>query len=154
MGIMRLGYVHARVTDLTEAKHHYASTLGLYETLQDATTEGNRRVFYKGWDEWDHHSVVLEEGGVGVVKYGWKVENEADIDDVEKRAADFGLTVERMSRGENPEVGDGIRFTTPSEHVFEVFHDQTSWAPRWVRTTPTPSLGTSSGSASRPWTTR
>ncbi|HNQ06722.1 MAG TPA: catechol 2,3-dioxygenase, partial [Tetrasphaera sp.] len=114
------GYVHARVTDLAEAKNHYANTLGLYETL----AEGGK-VYYKAWDEWDHHSVVLEEGGVGVVKFGFKVEYESDIDLIEKKAQDFGLTVERMSKGENPEVSDGIRFISPSEHVFEVYHDQT-----------------------------
>ena len=126
MGIMRMGYAHVRVTDMTEAKNHYASTMGLYETLEDTSPEGNKRVFYKGWDEWDHHSVVLEEGGVGVVKYGWKVEHEADIDDVEAKAKTFGLTVERMSKGDNPEIGDGIRFVTPSEHVFEVYHQATA----------------------------
>ena len=86
MGIMRMGYAHVRVTDLEQAKHHYANTMGLYETL----SEGNK-VYYKAWDEWDHHSVVLEEGGVGVVKYGFKVEYSEDIDIIEKKARDFGL---------------------------------------------------------------
>ncbi|MEZ5097063.1 MAG: catechol 2,3-dioxygenase [Nocardioides sp.] len=120
MGVMRMGYAHVRVTDLAEAKNHYANTLGLYETH----AEGNR-VYYKGWDEWDHHSVVLEEGGVGVVKFGFKVRNPEDIDDIEKRAAAFGVTTERMSAGENPEVSDGLRIFTPSEHVLEVYHAQT-----------------------------
>jgi catechol 2,3-dioxygenase len=120
MGIMRMGYAHVRVTDLAEAKDHYANTMGLYQTL-----EQDGRVYYKGWDEWDHHSVVIEEGGVGVVKFGFKVEYESDLDDIEKKAKQFGLTVERMSAGENPEVSDGIRFITPSEHVIEVYHGQT-----------------------------
>ena len=30
-------------------------------------------MYYRGWDEWDHHSIVLEEGGVGLVKIGYKV---------------------------------------------------------------------------------
>ena len=120
MAVMRLGYAHVRVTDLAEAKDHYANTMGLYETL----SEGNK-VYYKAWDEWDHHSVVLEEGGVGLVKYGWKVQYSSDIDEIEKKAQTFGVTVERMSKGENPEIGDGIRFTTPSDHVFEVYHEAT-----------------------------
>ena len=120
MGVMRMGYAHVRVTDLAEAKQHYANTMGLYETLD----EGNR-VYYKGWDEWDHHSVVLEEGGVGVVKFGFKVEKAEDIDEIERKAATFGVTTERMSAGENPEVSDGLRIFTPSEHVLEVYHAQT-----------------------------
>ncbi|MGO4343070.1 catechol 2,3-dioxygenase [Pedococcus sp. 2YAF34] len=120
MGVMRLGYAHIRVTDLAEAKDHYANTMGLYETH----AEGNK-VYYKAWDEWDHHSVVLEEGGVGVVKYGWKVQHSTDLDDIEAKATAFGVTVDRMSKGDNPEIGDGIRFTTPSDHVFEVYHEAT-----------------------------
>jgi len=120
MGIMRMGYAHVRVTDMAEAKNHYANTLGLYEVLEE-----NGRVYYKGWDEWDHHSVVLEEGGVGLVKFGFKVEHEYDIDDIEKKAQTFGCIVERMSKGENPEVSDGIRIHTPSDHLFEVYHGQT-----------------------------
>ena len=72
---------------MAEAKDHYANTPGLYEVLEE-----DGRVYYKGWDEWDHHSVVLEEGGVGLVKFGFKVEHEHeyDIDDIEKKAQTFG----------------------------------------------------------------
>ncbi|MFV0461994.1 MAG: catechol 2,3-dioxygenase [Nostocoides sp.] len=120
MAVMRMGYAHIRVTDLAEAKDHYANTMGLYQVL-----EQDGKVYYKGWDEWDHHSVVLEEGGVGLVKFGFKTQYAEDLDDIENKAKAFGLTVERMSKGENPEIGDGIRFTTPSEHVFEVYHEAT-----------------------------
>lgn len=121
MGIMRLGYVHARVTDLADAKSHYANTLGLYLVQEEPG-----RQLYKGWDEWDHHSLVLEEGGVGLVKLGFKVQHPEDIDAAEKRAERFGCRFERMSRGDNPEVSDGIRIFTPSEHVVELYHDMTA----------------------------
>ncbi|MGE3664641.1 MAG: hypothetical protein AB7G09_25505, partial [Pseudonocardia sp.] len=91
MGVLRMGYVHARVTDLEDAKQHYGSTMGLYETRSEPG-----RVFYKGWDEWDHHSVVLEEGGVGLAKIGYKVADPGDIEIYEKRAEQFGCTVQRM----------------------------------------------------------
>lgn len=122
MGVMRLGYIHMKVTDMEEAKNHYANLLGLYEVK----AEGNK-VWYKGWDEWDHHSVVLEEGGVGVTKFGYKVEYEDDIAEIEKKAQAFGATVERMSAGDNPEVGDGIRMVGPSGHTLEVYHSMTEY---------------------------
>ena len=120
MGVLRLGYVHVRVTDLEEAKNHYVNTLGL-EAVQ---TEGNR-LYLKGWDEWEHHSVVLEEGGVGLVKLGIKVETDDDLNNVENNARSFGATVQRMSAGESLEVGQGLRITTPGDHVVEVYNQMT-----------------------------
>lgn len=120
MGILRMGYMHVRVTDLAEADRHYGNTVGLYKTL-----ERDGKAYYKGWDEWDHHSVVLEEGGVGMVKCGFKVLDPADLDDIEKKASDFGAVVERMSEGENAEVSDGIRVVLPSTHVVEFYHSMT-----------------------------
>lgn len=121
MAIMRMGYAHVRVTDMAEAKQHYIETLGL-----KVTEEGDGKLYLKGWDEWDHHSVVLEEGGVGAVKFGYKVEKPEDIDVIEKRAQQFGdCTVERMSKGESQEVSDGIRIVSPSQHTWEIYHDMT-----------------------------
>lgn len=118
MSIMRLGYVHARVTDLDEAARHYGGTLGMTEV---AKSSGAR--YFKAWDEWDHHSVVIEEGGVGLVKLGYKCSKEDDLDRYEKSLSNFGVAVSRMSKGDNLAVGDGIRFTAPSGHVFELYHE-------------------------------
>jgi len=120
MGVLRLGYMHVRVTDLEEAKRHYGYTMGLMPAHEEPG-----RVFYKGWDEWDHHSVVLEEGGVGLAKMGYKVARSDDLDVYEKRAEQFGCLVERMSKGDNPEVGDGVRIVLPSEHVMELYSEMT-----------------------------
>ncbi len=121
MSILRMGYVHAAVTDLAKAKDHYANTLGLYPTMEDG-----KRVFFKGWDEWDHHSLVIEEGGVGAIKFGFKVWEAGEIDTYEKRLTAFGATVQRMSAGENPEVSDGIRFQVPTGQTMEIYHSMTS----------------------------
>ena len=122
MAVMRMGYMHVRVTDLAEAKEHYGNTVGLYQTL-----EQDGRVYYKGWDEWDHHSVVIEEGGVGYVKCGFKCETPEDVAALEIKATAFGYPVERMVAGENPEVGDGIRVTLPSGHQIEFYSHMTAW---------------------------
>jgi catechol 2,3-dioxygenase len=118
---MRLGYVHARVTDLAEAKQHYGNTMGMYPVHDEPG-----RAYFKGWDEYDHHSLVLEEGGVGLVKLGFKVVDPADVEEIEKRAAGFGATTERMSVGDNLETSDGIRIVAPSGHLVEIYHGMTT----------------------------
>lgn len=120
MAILRLGYVQVRVTDLAEARKHYVETLGL-----KVTAEEPGKIYLKGWDEWDHHSVVLQEGGVGVEKLGFKTHKSEDLDVIESKAQTFGAAVERMSKGESLEVGDGIRITSPSGHSIEVYNEIT-----------------------------
>ena len=121
MAVMRMGYVHARVTDLDEAKNHYANTVGLYQTL-----EQDGKVYYKGWDEWDHHSVVIEEGGVGFVRTGFKAETPEDIAEIEAKAVAKGYSVSRFAAGSRPEVGDGITVTLPSGHEIDIYCEMTS----------------------------
>jgi catechol 2,3-dioxygenase len=118
MAVLRLGYVHVRVTDLEDGKRHYSDTLGM-KIMAD---EGGK-THLKCWDEFDHHSLVLEEGGVGLVKLGFKVENSSDLDLYEKKAQQFGVLVERMSKGDNLAVGDGVRIVLPSDHVMELYTD-------------------------------
>jgi catechol 2,3-dioxygenase len=116
--VLRLGYVHLRVTDLEEARDHYSNTLGM-----EVVHEEPGKLWLKCWDEWDHHSLVVEEGGVGLVKLGYKVESLDALADFERRSQQFGATVGRFSAGENLKVGDGVRITLPSEHTLELYTD-------------------------------
>ena len=120
MSVTRLGYIHARVTDLEQARAHYSDTLGLRVTLEEPG-----KLYLKAWDEYDHHSVVLEEGGVGMVKMGYKVESDADLELYESRAQAFGCVTERMSKGDNAEVGEGVRVILNSGHVLELYSEMT-----------------------------
>jgi catechol 2,3-dioxygenase len=104
MGVMRLGLVHLRVTDLEEAREHYSNSLGM-----TVVAEQPGKLYLKCWDEWDHHSPVLEEGGVGLVKLGYKCQTAADLERFERRSQRFGATTSRVSKGENLTVGDGER---------------------------------------------
>ncbi len=118
MSVMRLGYVHLRVTDTDQARSHYGDTLGMR-----LTAERDGTLYFKAWDEYDHHSVVVEPGGVGLVKLGYKVSRSDDLDLFERRAQHFGCLTERMSAGDNLAVGDGVRVVLPSDHVVELYHE-------------------------------
>jgi catechol 2,3-dioxygenase len=56
MAIYRLGHVEVRVPDLDLCAAYYTEVLGLREVERDST-----HVYLKGWDERDHHSVILTE---------------------------------------------------------------------------------------------
>ncbi len=118
MSVIRLGFVHIRVTDLEEARNHYSNTLGM-----QVVHEEPGRLYLKCWDEWDHHSLVLDEGGVGLVKLGYKVDSDDDLTTYEAKAARFGATTARVSKGENLSVGDGVRLTLPSGQALELYSD-------------------------------
>ena len=148
--VIRLGYVHLRVTDLEEARNHYSNTSGM-----EVVHEEPGKLWLKCWDEWDHHSLVLEEGGVGLVKLGYKVESNDDLADFERRAQQFGATTGRLSAGENlrgrrrgaahPAVRTGASSCTPR---------WSSSAPRPGRSTRRLGPGTYAGSARTGSTTR
>ncbi len=69
--------------------------------------------------------MVLEEGGVGIVKAGFKVRYADDLDGSRPRPASTAVTVERFSKGENAEVGEGVRFLIPMGHTIELYNDMT-----------------------------
>ena len=114
--VIRLGYVHLRVTDLEEARNHYSNTLGM-----EVVHEEPGKLWLKCWDEWDHHSLVLEEGGVGLVKFGYKVESDDDLASFEQRAQKFGVDHRPVQRGREPQGRRGVRITLPSEHAIELY---------------------------------
>jgi len=116
MSVMRLGFVQARETDIDKATAYYTNVLGLQEV---ARKDGKH--YFKCWDEYDHHSVAIENGGLGLIKMGYKVETQDNLTTLEKAIEAFGLSVRRVSRGENLGLGQAIRCTLPSEHVLELY---------------------------------
>jgi catechol 2,3-dioxygenase len=118
MSVMRLGFVQVRETDLDKAAAYYTDVLGLQEV---ARQDGKR--YFKCWDEYDHHSVVIEGAGLGLVKMGFKVESGDELAELEKGIEAFGLPVRRVSSGENLALGQAIRCVLPSEHVLELYAD-------------------------------
>ena len=87
MGVLRNAKVAIRVLDLEEAVTHYCDYVGLYEVAREPG-----RVYLTAWDEYDHHSVILEQADrAGMDHLGFKVRFESDLDDIETGCRNFGL---------------------------------------------------------------
>ena len=116
MGILRLSHVDITVPDLDLATAYYTDVMGMIEV--DRTTD---RVFFKCWDEEDHHSLAVRyHPRVGIDRFSFKVEEDDDLAELEARVEAFGFHVDRISRGEEIGQGESIRFATPSGHTMEL----------------------------------
>jgi catechol 2,3-dioxygenase len=87
-------------------------------THKDA--DGN--VYLKCWDEWDKYSLILtpsDQAGMNHVAY--KVEANADLDDLKMRVEDYGIKTEMLPAETLPAVGRMLRFTVPSGHDMRLY---------------------------------
>lgn len=108
-----------RVLDLEETLEHYTKVVGLDEVGR--TADG--RVMLKAYDEFDHHSLVLRLADqAGIDFLGWKVENEAFLDELSRRTEAFGLPCEWIAANtDQPGVGRRLAVTLPTGHRFEFY---------------------------------
>lgn len=119
MSIMRIGRAELKVLDLKEAVNYYTNVIGL-----DITGESEGKVYLKAWDEFDHHSVILQESdSAGLDHFAFKVENEDELADFEKKIEQFGCTLKRISKGTRLAEGEAIRFELPTGHQLELYSD-------------------------------
>lgn len=115
--IMRIGRIELRVLDLEESVDYYTNIIGLEETGRD-----ENRVYLKAWDEYDHHSVVLQKADTaGMDHFAFKVKDDDALARLEKRVEDFGCTLSRVSEGTRLAEGQAIRFTIPTGHDVELY---------------------------------
>lgn len=119
-GVLRPGHIVLRVLDLDEAIRHYTHVIGLFETGRDE----QGRVFFKAWDENDHHSVVLREAdSAGMDYFGWKVDSEKTLDELAAKleASPLARDTLWLAPGEHLATGRRFQFTIPTGHRFELY---------------------------------
>lgn len=138
-GVLRPGHVALRVLDLEQAVHHYTEVVGLAEVMRDA----QGRVFFKAWDEADHHSVVLRKADEAGMDYmGWRVDSDATLDRLvaELEASPLATETSWIAAGEHPHTGRRFRFTIPTGHVMELYahRDVTGCATGYLNPEPWP----------------
>ncbi|HMV54461.1 MAG TPA: catechol 2,3-dioxygenase [Rhodocyclaceae bacterium] len=122
-GVLRPGHVALRVLDMDAAVNHYGNVLGLIETGRDA----QGRVYFKAWDEHDHHSVVLRTADRPGMDYmGWRVDSVATLKKLAQDVEASGLATDMkwIAAGEQLHCGERFRFTVPTGHVMELFAEK------------------------------
>lgn len=122
-GVLRPGHVQLRVLDLEAAVRHYSEVLGLWETARDA----QGRVYFKAWDEHDHHSVVLREADTAGMDFmGFRVDAPATLEHLAAEVEASGLASELrwIEPGEMRATGRRFRFTVPTGHAIELFAEK------------------------------
>ena len=117
MGILRLSHAEIKVPDLELATAYYTEVLGLIETARES-----ERVFLKGWDEQQHHSVILRNAPVyGLEGMAFKVQDRVDLDEYQERIEASGIATKRFDAGQlGPGEGEVVRFEAPSAHTVDL----------------------------------
>lgn len=120
-GILRLSHADVRVPDLELAIAYYAEVVGLVVT----DTEPGR-AYLKGWDEHQHHSLILTEAPTyGLNSLAFKVTERSELDRLGERVAAAGGEVDRHEPGQLClGSGDTVSFTAPSGHTVHLEHGQ------------------------------
>lgn len=120
-GVLRPGLIQLRVLDLEKSLKHYTEMLGLNEVCR--TNDG--RVCLKGYDEFDHHSVVLRLADTAGFDYAaFKVDSEDTLNRLEKETEKFGYRVDHVPANSNqPGFGRRIGFTLCTGHRIELYCD-------------------------------
>ncbi len=120
-GILRLSHAEVRVPDLELSLAYYVEVVGLVEVERTAD-----RVYLKGWDEHQHHSLILATAPTyGLDSIGFKVQDVSDLDDLAARVEASGVATTRHAPGELAQgSGDIVRFRSPSGHTIDLEHGQ------------------------------
>lgn len=118
--ILRAGHIEFRVTDLDRAREFYVELLGFVITAQD-----ERRLYLRGYEEWQHHSLVLRRAAsAGVGHIAFRVGSPPDLDRLARLAAATGVS-HRWVEGVEAGQGRALRMQDPAGLPLEFFHDMT-----------------------------
>jgi catechol 2,3-dioxygenase len=117
-GVLRAGMAQLRVLDIDAAVTHYKDRIGLDLVGRDE----DGRVYLKGDDEFDRHSIVLRPcDRAGIDFLAFKVRDTATLETLRRSVTEWGLPVEDVPAGDLPGVGPRVGFTIPTGHRIELY---------------------------------
>ena len=110
--IIKLGFVEYGVPDLLVSANFYESILGLIKV--EASED---KLYYKCWDEYDHHSLVLTKSDKkGLIKVGFKVHHADDLEAFERKLNQYGVKTHMITKDADVALGAALTFVSPFGH--------------------------------------
>ncbi|MDR3214663.1 MAG: catechol 2,3-dioxygenase [Bacilli bacterium] len=118
-GVIRAGFMQLRVLDMEKSVHHYEDILGLDKVGE--TSDG--RVLLKGYDEFDHHSLILRKAdSPGMDFMGFKCDCEEFLDEVYEKTLAYGLECQWVdANSDQPGFGRRLAVKLPSGHRIDLY---------------------------------
>jgi catechol 2,3-dioxygenase len=118
--VLRPGFVQLRVLEMESALMHYRDRVGLHEVSREA----DGRVYLKGYDEFDRHSIVLREADAPGMDYmGFKIADDAALVGIGEALRARCIEVAEIAADEQPGMGRRLAFIAPSGHRFDLYAD-------------------------------
>jgi 3,4-dihydroxyphenylacetate 2,3-dioxygenase len=116
--VMRSSFVELQVPDLEAAEHFYVDLLGMI-----LTARGDDAIYLRGWEERQHHSLILRRGSVAAVaRIAFRVRSEADLDAAAEHLSGLGMEI-AWRQGEDPGMGRSLRLWDPYGEPLELYYE-------------------------------
>jgi catechol 2,3-dioxygenase len=120
--ILRAAFVELRVSDLRASEHFYGELLGMV-----VTTRTEDAVYLRGWEERQHHSLILRRGRAGqdppaASRLGFRVRSERDLELIAEFFEAQDLPTRWLDPGSDPGMGRSLRAWDPFGYPLEFFH--------------------------------
>ena len=119
VNVVRAAHAELVVTDLQRAADFYGGLLGFVETERNAEA-----LYYRGYEEREHHSLILRRGARPAVSHiAFRLARPDDLAVLEERFRDRGLAVRRIPAGGERGQGAAVRVQDPCGLPVELYHE-------------------------------
>jgi biphenyl-2,3-diol 1,2-dioxygenase len=116
--LAKLGHVALVTPNLEKSHWFFHDVVGLNEQKR----EGNK-IYYRGWADFEHHTLILIEGKEAVLDHiAWKTHEAADVDYFYDKVEKAGLSPSWVPEGEEAGLGKAFRFKLPTGQVYEIYY--------------------------------
>ncbi|MFB4213964.1 VOC family protein [Shouchella sp. JSM 1781072] len=118
--VAHLGHVDITVNKMEQSLWFFTEVMGLVVTEQ----EGNR-AFLRAWQDYDHHTLVLEEGHESKVnRIGWRVSAKESLYLFERVLKEMNMEFQWVDKGSKKAIGEAVHFHSPAGVPIELYWEK------------------------------